>query len=94
MIKSLICLPLFCLILTVGAIAAATPATAAPTSAVTVSQSAFTAPTLAQYNGESSSSGSGRVSGRGARGLVKLAIFAVLGIIGAGKWLLGKMSGD
>ncbi|MCR9201289.1 MAG: hypothetical protein NXI04_21820 [Planctomycetaceae bacterium] len=95
MIKALICLPLFCLMLMVGAVATAPSALAAPTAAVSVSETAFTTPTLAQYNNDSSSSsGSGRVSGRGVRSLVKLAIFALLGIVGVGKWLFGKMSGD
>lgn len=73
----------------------ASVANAAPVSVVqTIGQNSHilnSAPMLAQSSSESSSSG--RVSGRGARGLVKLVIFAVVALLGAGKWILGKLFG-
>lgn len=93
-IKKTVCQTLFCLLLTVGALSAAAPVTAAPVASVQMTESMvrLTTPTLAQSNSDSSSSG--RVSGRGVRGLGRLIVFAVVALLGVGKWLLGKMSGE
>ena len=80
---------------------ASTPVDAAPVAVASamdvsiVSESVATAPvvTLAQYDDDSSSD-STRVSGRGMRGIVKLAIGAGIALLAVGKWLLGKVMGS
>lgn len=70
--------------------AAPTPAPAVAAGELKTTVFTQSATMLAQND---ESSGSGRVSGRGMRGLGKLVVFAVLALFGAGKWIFSKFTG-